>query len=77
MAKKPNAQRNKRTEIFPAKSNGMIPPKSIQERCREYQRQIEVFEARNTSGAYDAILHYLKAEVEKLKALDAVKDKNK
>ena len=33
---------------------------------REYLRQIEIFELKNSNGAYDAVLEYLREELERL-----------
>ena len=69
MTQKPGSKKNDRMNRKPAEASGNDIKKSIKARCREYRLQIEIFEAKNGTGNYDAILDYLKVELKRLHAL--------
>lgn len=69
MDSKTNSPKSKQAEVLNDKSSRKKLPKNLQALYQKYEHLIEEFEAINNNSAYDAVIHYLKTELEQLQAL--------
>lgn len=77
MSKNSKAEKERQLPDSPVAFSSTPAREKIKALCRDYQREIEFFKTKNGNGAYDVILHYLKAELERLTEIIAPKSPKK